>query len=161
MSISPFSSDKQLLRYARWFLRDRVSAFRKDLAICMTANSKGEHAYFPALITCIAFADLLTGLYIGKLDFPRLPDLQDYISRVFRHKTDYVHINIFYMMFRHKIAHIAYPYLVFDTSGKNLPPPRRRIVWTVAIYVRKKPIYLIDYQTIRTMLKTKKEWPVS
>ena len=119
MSISPFSSDEQLLEYANWFLRDRVRAFRKDLAICMTANSKREHAYFPALITCIAFADLLSGLYAGKLDYPRLPDLQVYISRFFRNKRDYAHINILYAMFRHKIAHIAYPYLVFDTAPKK------------------------------------------
>jgi len=86
MSTNPFSSDRQLLEYARWFLRDRVHAFRKDLAVCMTADSKGEHAYFPALITCIAFADFLSGLYVGKLDYPRLPDLRVCMSKFFRNK---------------------------------------------------------------------------
>lgn len=160
MSINPFSSDKQLLDYARWFLRDRVCAFRKDLAICMTGNAKAEHAYFPALITCIAFADLLTGLYVGELDYPKLADLRDYISRFFRNKNDHAHIDILYMMFRHKIAHIAYPYLVFDTSTKKIPGPHRRIVWTVGIYAGRKPIELIDYPTSRTILRTKTAWPV-
>jgi hypothetical protein len=38
-----------------------------------------------------------------------------------------------YHMFRHKIAHIAYPYLVFDTAKelKQLRLPHRRIVWSV------------------------------
>lgn len=160
MSINPFVSDRQLIKYAQWFLRDRVRAFRKDLAICMTANSKGEHAYFPALITCIAFTDLLSGLYAGKLDYPRLKDLKAYIATFFRAKENYTHIDILYLMFRHKIAHIAYPYLVFDTAAKRLPPPHRRIVWTVGIYSRKKPIELIDYPASRTNLRTKTAWPV-
>jgi hypothetical protein len=161
MSITPFSSDKELLEYARWFLRDRVNVFRKDVAICMSANSKGEHAYFPALITCIAFADFLSGLYAGKLDYPRLPDLEAYISKFFRNKVDYVHISIVYVMFRHKIAHLAYPYLVFDTASKKLPPPNRRITWTVGIYRRKKPIDLIDYPTTKTISRTKTAWAVT
>jgi hypothetical protein len=161
VSIGPFSSDAELLNYARWFMRDRVRAFRKDLKICMTGNSKREHAYFPALITCIAFADLLTGLHLGNLNYPRLSDLQSYVARFFRNKSDYVHVDILYIMFRHKIAHIAYPYLVFDTStSAQLSPPHRRIAWTVGIYTDKKPIELIDYPTTRTILKTKTAWPV-
>lgn len=160
MSISPFTSEKELLDYARWFLRFHVRAFRKDLAICMTGNAKRDHAYFPALITCIAFADLLSGLYAGKLDYPRLPELRAYIAKFFRNKGNYVHVDILYMMFRHKIAHIAYPYYVFDTADKNIPPPRRRIVWTVGIYRRKKPIELRDYSTTRTISRTKTPWPV-
>jgi hypothetical protein len=157
MSIRPFTSDKQLLKYARWFLADRVRAFRKDLAICMT-KKKGSHAYFPALMTCIGFADLLSGLHKGTLDYPKLPDLKTYIAKFFRNKANYAHIDILYYMFRHKIAHIAYPYLVFDTA--KLPPPHRRIVWTVGIYKRKKPIELVDYSTPRTILRTKTAWPV-
>lgn len=162
MSIKPFSSDRDLLEYATWFLRDRVHAFRKDVAICMTPNSERHHAYFPALITCIAFVDFLSGLYEGKLEYHGLPHLQKYISKFFRDKTDYVHIDILYFMFRHKIAHIAYPYLVFDTGTKSkLPGPHRRIVWTVGVYARKRPIELIDYPVPRTKLKTRTPWSVS
>ncbi len=126
----------------------------------MTANAKREHAYFPALITCIAFADLLSGLYAGKLNYPKLPDLQNYISKFFRNKANYTHVDLLYMMFRHKIAHIAYPYLVFDTTSKGLSLPHRRIVWTVGIYKREKPITLIDYPDLKAILKTKTPWPV-
>jgi hypothetical protein len=157
MSISPFNLDKQLLKYARWFLAERVRAFRKDLAICMT-KKKGSHAYFPALITCIGFADLLSGLHKGTLDYPKLPDLQAYITKFFRNKTSYVHVDILYHMFRHKIAHIAYPYLVFHTT--KLPPPHRRIVWSVGIYKGKKPIELIDHSTHRTLKRANVPWSV-
>jgi len=160
MSISPFTSDKQLLKYARWFLADRVRAFRKDLAICMT-KKKGSHAYFPALITCIGFADLLSGLHKGTLNYPRLPDLQAYITKFFRNKTSYVHVDIFYHMFRHKIAHIEYPYLVFDTAKDNqLPLPHRRVVWSVGIYKGRKPIEIIDHSTPRTLKRAKVPWSV-
>jgi hypothetical protein len=65
------------------------------------------------------------------------------------------------VMFRHKIAHIAYPYLVFKTADKLIVPrPHRRVVWTVDIYARSKAIRLIDYPTPRTLLRTKTPWPV-
>jgi hypothetical protein len=38
MSIAPFSNKKELVKFARAFLRDHVDAFRKDMAICMTPN---------------------------------------------------------------------------------------------------------------------------
>jgi hypothetical protein len=59
---SPFSSERELIDYANWFLRDRANAFRKDIEICLTANSDRQHAYFPALITCIAFLDPLSAV---------------------------------------------------------------------------------------------------
>jgi hypothetical protein len=67
MSIAHFKNKEELVRFARVFLRDHVNALRKDLAICMTPNLRGQHAYFPALITCIAFVDLLSGLYAGAI----------------------------------------------------------------------------------------------
>jgi hypothetical protein len=154
MSIQPFKSDAQLLRYASWFVRDRIKVFREDVQICMTANADRHHAYFPALITCIGFLDFLSGLHAGKFDSLKLPDLQKYIRAFFRRPNDYTHIDIFYTMFRHKIAHIAYPYLVFDTASKKLPPPRRRVTWTVGIYANKNPIELND-NPARKQLKTR------
>ncbi len=59
MSIEPFKSDAHLLKVSRQFFRNGVESFRKDTAICLTADRKRHHAYFPALFTCIAFADFL------------------------------------------------------------------------------------------------------
>ncbi len=47
-------------------MASNIEAF-KEIAICLTPNPKGEHAYFPALIIGISFADLLSGLHAGKL----------------------------------------------------------------------------------------------
>lgn len=118
MSFQPFKSEKDLTQYAARFFRDRVQSFRKDVDICLTANAGGHHAYFPALITCIGFLDFLSGLNAGKLEGHGLTELKAYISKFFRRKSDYVHADILYVMFRHKIAHLAYPYLVFDTATK-------------------------------------------
>ena len=75
MTIEPFTSDTALISFAEEFFKDRVGSFRKDVAVCLKANKKRKHAYFPALITCIGFADLLSGLYAGDIENHKLPEL--------------------------------------------------------------------------------------
>ena len=162
MSFQPFKSEKDLTRFAARFFRDRVQSFRKDVGVCLTAKADGHHAYFPALITCIGFLDFLSGLNAGKLEGHGLTELKAYIGKFFHRKADYAHADILYLMFRHKIAHLAYPYLVFDTATKpKLGPPRRRITWTVGIYRGKKPLKLIVYPTSQTLVRSVTPWPVS
>src|SRR5215470_8547176 len=98
MSISPFKSNDELVRFARLFFRDRVGSFRKDLAICLTADANRSHAYFPALITCIGFLDLLSGLYAGRLEGHSLSELKSYAAR-FMDATKYnpLHLEILYL----------------------------------------------------------------
>jgi hypothetical protein len=62
MSIAHFKSERELLAFARKFFDSHVETFQKDIAICRTPDADGRHAYFPALITCIAFAELLKWL---------------------------------------------------------------------------------------------------
>jgi hypothetical protein len=81
MTIAPFTTDGELISFARKFFRDRVGSFRKDVAICLTANRNRHHAYFPGLITCIGFIDLLSGLYAGRLEGHGLQELKGYASR--------------------------------------------------------------------------------
>ena len=137
MPIDPFPSDASLVKFAKNFFRDRVGSFRKDVKICMTGNEKRDHAYFPALITCIGFLDLLSGLHAGKVDGHGLKDLKKYAAR-FMNSKNYspIHLTILYECFRHKIAHLSTPYLVFDTVTKAKAfgghrHQRRRITWTV------------------------------
>ncbi len=80
VSIQPFRSDEELVRFARKFLLNRVEVFNKDLKICLT-RSRGTHAYFPALIICIAFADLVSGLYAGTLKRQSLEQLRRYAGK--------------------------------------------------------------------------------
>ena len=163
MSIAPFSSETELIDYAKWFLRHRAKAFRKDIEICMTANSDRQHAYFPALITCISFLDLLSGLYAGKIDGHGAHELKHYIKR-FMNAPNYAHMDLLYQMFRHKIAHIAYPYPVFDTTTKPKifgGQKQRRVTWMVCARRRDpRPIQLIDYASAQAPIKTKVPWPV-
>jgi hypothetical protein len=163
MSFQPFKSERDLTQFAARFFKDRVQSFRKDVGICLTAKADGHHAYFPALITCIGFLDFLSGLNAGKLEGHGLTELKAYICKFFHRKGDYEHADILYVMFRHKIAHLAYPYLVFDTATKprDFGPPHRRITWTVGIYRGKKPLELIVYPTSRTLIKSVTPWPVS
>src|SRR5579863_10095781 len=160
MSIHPFTSKTHLLAYARLFLKTRLETFRKDTNICMTADPKRQHAYFPALITCIAFADFLSGLHAGNIESHSIPELKDYVQKFFKKPADYQHLDLLYYMFRHKIAHICYPYLVFHTSDKpQLPKPNRKVTWTVGIYKGQPAIRLEDTGPRRD-LKTRTPWEV-
>jgi hypothetical protein len=166
MSIAPFKSDGELVTFARAFFRDRVESFRKDVAICMTRDARGHHAYFPALITCIAFADLLSGLYAGDFRHHGLKELKRYAGKFM--KTEYTsdarRLDILYEFLRHKIAHLAYPYPVFDTATKQKTfqgQPRRRVTWTVYATRRRPAIAVVDFLKPQFLLKTTKPWPVS
>jgi hypothetical protein len=124
--VLPFKSDAEVAEFARRFLDEHLERFSKDIAICLRPDETRSHAhaYFPALITCIAFAEFLSGLHAGNLD-GGLKNLKDYVSD-FMDTTIYDadRLEILYKMFRHKVAHLALPYAVFDTGTK-------RITWTV------------------------------
>jgi hypothetical protein len=56
------------------------------------------------------------------------------------------HLDILYEAIRHKVAHIAHPYAVFDTSTKPKvfgSSPKRRIAWTVYASKRKPAIQIV------------------
>ena len=163
MTIAPFTSDNDLSAFARLFFRDRVGSFRKDIAICLTANADRHHAYFPALITCIGFLDLLSGLYAGKLEGHSLGELKLYATR-FMNGADYdsLRLEVLYLAFRHKLAHLSFPYLVFDITTKRgySDKKQRRITWTVQATKRKPPIDLVNYDPPLFMKRSVRPWPV-
>jgi hypothetical protein len=117
------------------FLRELVKNFRKDISICLTADTAGSHAYFPALMTSIAFADFLSGLYAGTLERHSLKELKAYAAKFMnRSNYDSLALEILYEMFRHKLAHLGYLPVVFDTATKRnrfAGQPHRRITWIV------------------------------
>jgi len=164
MTIKPFKSDKDVTNFARLFFRDRVGSFRKDVAICLTADANRHHAYFPALITCIGFVDLLSGLYAGKLEGSGLSELKNYTTR-FMEPTNYdrLRIEVLYLAFRHKLAHLSFPYVVFDTATRRefAGQKHRRITWTVHASKRGTPIELIDYATPQFLKRSLRPWSVS
>jgi len=165
MTIAPFTSDKELTTFAKSFFRDRVKSFRKDVAVCLTRRGKKDYAEFPALITCIGFADLLSGLYAGNIESHKLRDLKIYAAR-FMGATNYdpVRSEILYLAFRHKIAHLSQPYVVFDTAtkkGEYTGQKQRRVTWSIYASKRTIPIELKDCPVPKTLKKSLTPWPMS
>jgi hypothetical protein len=72
---------------------------------------------------------------------------------------------ILYECLRHKVAHLAYPYAVFDTTTARSKTfdgqPRRRVTWSVHETERRPAIEIIDYSTPERLVKTPTPWPVS
>src|SRR6266404_9591354 len=103
MPVLAFTTDADVVEFAKKFLLDEhVERFKKDIAICLRPDDeRRSHAYFPALITCIAFAELLSGLHAGNLELGGLKKLKDYASD-FMDPTIYDadRLEILYEMFR-------------------------------------------------------------
>ena len=166
MSIGHFKSEEELVTFARKFFANRLETFRKDIAICLTPNESGQHAYFPALIICIAFAELLSSLYAGTIADPKLKreELKQYAEKFMKPEYTADSLDILYEFLRHKVAHLAYPYAVFDTSTKPAAfggQARRRVTWTVHETERRPAIELIPYSTPKQLVQTPTPWPVS
>jgi hypothetical protein len=148
--MSTFQSTQQLLDFAEKFFDDRRGPFCADVAVCLTPDDSDHRAEFPALITCIAFVELWSGLHVGNLGGDGLRKLQSYAAQ-FMNRTHYdpLLLKILYLVFRHKLAHISFPHFVFDTSAttKFQGDKHRRITWTVDHEARTVPISLDDHGT--------------
>jgi hypothetical protein len=145
----PVLPDARVVQFAKAFLDEHLGRFTKDIAICLKADAKKQHAYFPALITCIAFLDFLSGLYAGTLETHSLKELKHYV-RNFMDPREYTEdrLNVLYELFRHKVAHLALPYAVFDTTTSRARTfggqQRRLITWTVRASGPRPPINIVS-----------------
>jgi hypothetical protein len=166
MTIARFKDDKELVAFARKFFANRVETFRKDIAICLTPNERGQHAYFPALIICIAFAELLSGLYAGTLRDQKLVQLQEYAKEFMKpeYTSDRRRLELLWVCLRHKVAHLAYPYAVFDTHSEPKTilhgQPRRRVTWSIH-ETEQRPAIEINDCPPQQLVKTPTPWLVS
>ena len=162
MPVLRFKTDADVVKFAKKFLDEHVERFDKDIAICLRPDKNRSHAYFPALITCIAFAELLSGLHAGNLESrDSLKKLDDYASN-FMDRTVYDsdRLEILYKMFRHKVAHLAQPYAVFDTKTKFPRQPRRLITWTVEEGGQKPAVEIVPETSPQQILRAVTPWPV-
>lgn len=132
VSIAPFRTHQDVVAFAKTFVRNHNGRFRKDVKICLTANEERNHAYFPALMTCISYLDFLSGLYAGKVKGHGLNELTQY-AHDFMDRTHYSagNLEILYKCFRHKVAHLGHPYTVFDSTKNDIAGPKQLITWTV------------------------------
>ena len=164
MSLAHFKSKDELLKFAQVFFDNRTDTFRKDIRVCLTTKEGRDHAYFPALIACIAFAGLLSGLHAGRLDYLNLKDLKAYVRKFMSREYTTIRLNLLYEFLRHKIAHLAYPYPVFDTNTKlktfGLRRRRRRVTWTIYAGKRRPAVEIVYYSKPQQVKKTPTPWPV-
>jgi hypothetical protein len=163
MPVLPFSTDAEVVQFARAFLKEHLARFCKDIKICLTANAKDEEAYFPAMITCIAFAEFLSRLYAGKLDDgDGHKKLKNYIAKFMPPEYTADCVDILYECFRHKVAHLALPYVVFDTSkSKTLHrQPRRLITWIVTAGRGRPPIQIAEVNPAKQIQSAVTPWAV-
>jgi hypothetical protein len=76
-----------------------------------------------------------------------------------------IRLDLLYEFLRHKIAHLAYPYPVFDTDTKPKTfahrRRRRRVTWTVYAGKRRPAIKIVYYSKPQQLKKTSTPWPVS
>ncbi len=167
-SISPFTSNQQLEKFAEEFLTQRIKHLCKDVGICLRGNKEQIHAYFPALMSCISFLDLMSGLHAGKLRGQGLPELISYVKTfVDPRQTHYTSIRlaIVYEAFRHKLAHLGHPYVVYDTSTmpstlrSRFNVPQMRLTWTVCKRRRRYMPIEINPQ-INHLRKTLTPWKI-
>jgi len=163
-NVLPFATDDDVIAFAKVFLTGRIKGFRKDIRVCLRASKGRHHAYLPGLITCIAFFDLLSGLFCGKLDGHGHKEFVAFTT-VFLDPARYTRdeLDILYLGFRHKLAHLGHPYAVFDTGRKPrvFPGPKRRIAWTIYKTHRPRPITLTRVSPPMQLKHTKVPWPVS
>jgi hypothetical protein len=120
-------------------------------------------AYFPALMSCISFADLLSGLYAGKLEGYALKELRNYTSKFLGAEYTADRIDVLYECFGHKVAHLAQPYAVFDTQSKSKTfggQGRRLITWTVRASGPRPPIQIVAQSAPNQIVGAATPWPV-
>lgn len=169
-AIHPFRTNKHLVGFAQTFVANRVQFVRKDVGICLRPKKRSKHAYFPALMSCIGFLDLMSGLYAGKLRGHGLVELIDYFETFVNAgsiRYSRLELAVVYEAFRHKLAHLGHPYVVYNTatfgpSTKNLlgSPPSMRLAWTVdSTIAGRRPI---EIEVERCVLRrTPTPWPVA
>jgi hypothetical protein len=115
----------------------------------------------------MAFAELLSGLYAGMLRDQKLVELREYAKKFMKpaYSSDRRRLELLWVCLRHKVAHLAYPYAVFDTHSEPKTilhgQPRRRLTWTIHDTKQRPAIKIIDYSTPQRLVKTPTPWTVS
>jgi hypothetical protein len=125
--MSCFSEQKELIKFARDFVKDRIDSLEKDVKYCLQEPhdlSSAAFAPFPALLYCFSTIDLLGSLYAG--DASRSADTVNNSKKYAQHFMNYTEEQIHFtiQIFRHKLVHLAQPKFVYQDRSKH-----RHITW--------------------------------
>jgi len=104
----------------------------------------------------------LSSLYAGNLAGPALKQLKKYAADFL--PADYTEdrLDVLYECFRHKVAHLALPYAVFDTTKSETfrGQSKRLITWTVDSGRRKLSIEIVQVKPVQQVKTAVTPWPV-
>jgi len=127
-----------VVAFADQFIPARIRFFEKDMRICLrTYHTRldpktATHAYFPALMMCLANLDMMGQMQVGQYSAGTkgvkkfITDFMD--TSVYTDQK----IDLLWECFRHKVAHLAHPQYVFDTRlRKNWHHKHMRITWFI------------------------------
>jgi hypothetical protein len=146
--------------FAHDFVTTRTTGFLKDMEICLTDTPNGvggvTHAYFPALATCCAFLEYMTGLTRGKLEGIGWRDIAAWSSNYLR-QPDYSKDTIRVLMeaFRNSVAHRGIATGIW-CDRSNGGRETRRITWMLSETHRDPACQLIEEPGI---LEKDPPWP--
>lgn len=135
-------------RFAKKFVRARMTGVEKDLEICLTpkpSSTRGEptHAYFPALGLCCGTIEYLTALHRGNIWGIGWQQISAW-ANIFLPQPDYSSdiIRILFSAFRHPIAHRGIASGVWVDRAKG-PGLGRRITWKVLADASRPAVRLV------------------
>jgi hypothetical protein len=125
------------VKFAQDFVRKRAWGFSKDIEICLTDTPSGvgkslTHAYFPALATCCAFMEYMTGLHRGRLDGIGWDDVNRWTKKHLdrTYYTDDI-VRVLFHGFRHSVAHRGIATGIW-LDRHPTGTPVRRITWKLS-----------------------------
>jgi hypothetical protein len=149
-------SDGDIVVFAQDFIRKRVWGMQKDISICLTDTASGigdsiTHAYFPALATCCAFLEYMTGLCRGRLGGIGWDAVAAWTSRylnVSHYNQDVV--RVLFDGFRHAVAHRGIASGIWIDRHPSVIPGRR-ITWRLEEGTKRPACTLVEDCGVLTM----------
>lgn len=109
-----FAEQKELIRFAKDFIKERIDSLDKDVFHCL----QEPFAPFPALLYCFSTIDLLGALYAGDAtkNAPTTRQSADYIQRFMNYTAE--QSRLLQSLFRHKIVHLAQPKAIIEDNSR-------------------------------------------
>jgi hypothetical protein len=127
-------SNGDMTLFAQAFIRKRTWSLSKDIEICLTGTSSGvggstTHAYFPALATCCAFLEYMTGLHRGKLGGIGWDSVEKWTAAYLnaQHYNKDI-VRVLFDGFRHSVAHRGIATGIWVDRHRSVAPARK-ITW--------------------------------
>ena len=127
-----------IVTFAEKFIPDRIQFFEKDMTVCLRTLRRKKfgrptHAYFPALMVCIANLDLMGQISTGN-NRSEIDGIRKFVRKYMDGKT-YTDekIDLLWKGFRNKVAHAAHPEYVIDSNKlQNWNYGQKRVTWYVS-----------------------------